>query len=113
MAKAIPAAGIPAATTYPRWRATGGRGWADPPDVRTLERERLETRARVSDAAAQLLRCFPGWSRALEQLTSSRSSGWRATSRSTPTTPTPGAAATRTPRRCCTGTARGTSAPPG
>ena len=49
---------------------TGGGGWADAPDGRTLERERLETRARVTDATAQLLRCFPRWSRALEQLTS-------------------------------------------
>ena len=70
MTKTIPAAGIPAATTYPRWRATGGGGWADAPDGRTLERERLEARARVTDATGQLLRCFPRWSRALEQLTS-------------------------------------------
>ena len=67
MTNAIPAAGMPAATTYPRSRAGG---WAAPPDDRTLERERLETRARVTDAAGQLLRCFPRWSRALEQLTS-------------------------------------------
>ena len=70
MANTIPAAGIPAATTYPRWWATGGGGWAAAPDGRTLERERLETRARVTDATGQLLRCFPRWSRALEQLTS-------------------------------------------
>jgi hypothetical protein len=69
MANAIPA-GMPAATTYPRWRATGGGGWAAPPDGHTLERERLETGARVTDATGQLLRCFPRWSRALEQLTS-------------------------------------------
>src|SRR5450755_3907864 len=69
MANTISAAGIPAATTYPRWRATGGGGWADAPDGRTLERERLETRARTTDATGQLLRCFPRWSRALEQLT--------------------------------------------
>jgi len=66
MANTIPAAGIPAATTYPRWRATGGGGWAAPTDGRTLERERLEIRARVTDATGQLLRCFPRWSRALE-----------------------------------------------
>ena len=70
MANTIPAAGMPAATTYPRWRATGGGGWADAPDGRTLKRERLETRARTTDATGQLLRCFPRWSRALEQLTS-------------------------------------------
>ena len=70
MANTIPAAGIPAATTYPRWWATGGGGWADALDGRTLERERLETRARVTDATGQLLRCFPRCSRALEQLTS-------------------------------------------
>jgi Helicase conserved C-terminal domain len=69
MANTIPAAGMPAATTYPRWRATRGGGWAAPSDGRTLERERLETRARVTDATGQLLRCFPRWSRALEQLT--------------------------------------------
>ena len=66
MTNAIPAAGMPAATTHPRSRAGG---WAAPPDDRTLERERLETRARVTDAAGQLLRCFPRWTRALEQLT--------------------------------------------
>ena len=56
MTNAIPAAGMPAATTYPRSRAGG---WAAPPDDRTLERERLETRARETDAAAQLLRLLP------------------------------------------------------
>jgi hypothetical protein len=70
MANTIPAAGMPAATTHPRWRQTGGGGWADAPDGRTLERERLEARARGTDATGQLLRCFPRWSRALEQLTS-------------------------------------------
>ena len=45
-------------------------GWSAPPDQRTLERERLETRARVTDAARQLLRCFPRWQRTVEQLTS-------------------------------------------
>ena len=39
-------------------------------EARTLERERLETRARGTDATAQLLRCFPAWGRALEQLSS-------------------------------------------
>src|SRR5450755_2967761 len=70
MANTIPAAGISGATTYPRWRVNGGGGWADAPDGRTLKRERLETRARTTDATGQLLRCFPLWSRALEQLTS-------------------------------------------
>jgi hypothetical protein len=46
-----------------------GGGCASPGDERTLERARLEDRARRTDAAAQLLRCFPHWSRALEQLT--------------------------------------------
>jgi hypothetical protein len=44
------------------------RRLAAPTDDRTLER--LETRARITDATGQLLRCFPRWSRALGQLTS-------------------------------------------
>ena len=69
MTNPTPAAGIPAADPYPRCGRPGG-GWSAPPDQRTLERERLETRARGTDATGQLLRCFPRWSRALEQLTS-------------------------------------------
>jgi hypothetical protein len=63
-------AGAPAATAYAYGRATPGGGWFSPPDQRALERERLEHRARETEAAAQLMRCFPRWSRALEQLTS-------------------------------------------
>jgi hypothetical protein len=44
-------------------------GWSAQPDQRTLERERLESRAKETDATSQLLRCFPRWTRALEQLT--------------------------------------------
>jgi hypothetical protein len=55
------AAGTPAALSYPRWESSE-------PDQRTLERERLEARARATDATAQLLRCFPTWTRALDQL---------------------------------------------
>jgi hypothetical protein len=58
------AAGTPAAFPYPRWQRS-----ASQPDQRTLDREHLEARARDTDAAAQLLRCFPSWTRALEQLT--------------------------------------------
>ena len=61
------AAGTPAADPYLRWETLGG--WSAQPDQRTLERERLESRARGTDATVQLLRCFPSWTRALEQLT--------------------------------------------
>ena len=67
MTNPTPAAGTPAADPYLRWK-TGG-GWSAQPDQRTLERERLESRARGTDATSQLLRCFPSWTRALEQLT--------------------------------------------
>jgi hypothetical protein len=63
------AAGMPAATAYTQGRALRDGGWCSAPDQRTLERERLERRARDTDAAAQLIRCFPAWGRALEQLT--------------------------------------------
>jgi hypothetical protein len=57
------AAGTPAARSYPRWdSATFEHG------QRTLERERLEARARETDATRQLLRCLPSWNSALEQL---------------------------------------------
>ena len=42
------------------WHAASGR---------TLERERLEHRASQTDATAHLRRCFPRWTRLLEQLT--------------------------------------------
>ena len=67
MTNATPAAGIPAADPYLRWETVGG--WSAQPDRRTLERERLESRAKGTDAALQLLRCFRSWTRALEQLT--------------------------------------------
>lgn len=67
MTHATPAAGTPAADPYLRWETQGG--WSAQPDQRTLERERLESRAKGTDAALQLLRCFPSWTRALEQLT--------------------------------------------
>ena len=68
MTNPTPAAGTPAAEPYLRWGTVGG--WSAQPDQRTLERERLESRARGTDATLQLLRCFPSWTRALEQLTS-------------------------------------------
>ena len=63
MTDATPAAGTPAADPYPRWETMGR--WSAQPDKRTLERERLESRARGTDATLQLLRCFRGWTRAL------------------------------------------------
>src|SRR5450755_1111710 len=67
MTNATPAAGTPAADPYLRWETLGG--WSAPPEQRTLERERLESRAKGTDATLQLLRCFPRWTRSLEQLT--------------------------------------------
>ena len=67
MTNPTPAAGTPAADPYLRWETLGG--WSAQPDQRTLERERLESRAKGTDATLQLLRCFPSWTRALEQLT--------------------------------------------
>ena len=61
------AAGTPAADPYLRRETLGG--WAAQPDERTLERERLESRAKGTGATVRLLRCFPTWTRALEQLT--------------------------------------------
>ena len=69
MTNVTPAAGRPAADLSMRSLASWGGGWAAPVDERTLERERLEDRARRADATAQLQRCFPRWSRALEHLT--------------------------------------------
>ena len=70
MTNVIHAAGRPAADLSMRSPASSRGGWAAPADGRTLERERLENRARLTDATGQLLRCFPCWTRALEQLTS-------------------------------------------
>jgi hypothetical protein len=67
MTDATPAAGTPAADPYLRWETVGGSSAR--PDQRTLERERLESRAKGTHATLQLSRCFPGWTRALEQLT--------------------------------------------
>src|SRR5579875_45336 len=63
------AAGLPAADPPAHTRENWHGRWATS-EARTLERERLETRARGTDATAQLLRCFPAWGRALEQLSS-------------------------------------------
>src|SRR5947208_2101720 len=57
------AAGTPAADPYLRSEIVGG--WSAQPDQRTLERERLESRAKGTDATSQLLRCFPTWTRPL------------------------------------------------
>ena len=51
----------PGPSTHAWWLGACGR---------TLERERLEHRAGQTAAAAQLRRCFPRWTRMLEQLTS-------------------------------------------
>ena len=69
MTNVISAAGRPAANPSVRSPASWGGGWAAPVGERTLERERLEDRARRVDATAQLQRCFPHWTRALEHLT--------------------------------------------
>jgi Helicase conserved C-terminal domain len=63
-----PAAAAPAATTSDHGRPAAS-GWLLPSASRTIERERLEARARGTDATTQLCRCFPRWGRALEQLT--------------------------------------------
>ena len=44
MTNATPAAGTPAADPYLRWETLGG--WSAQADQRTLERERLESRAQ-------------------------------------------------------------------
>ena len=61
-------AGAPAATTFDCGRPAEG-AWLRPSASRTIERQRLEARARGTDATTQLCRCFPGWTRVLEQLT--------------------------------------------
>ena len=59
----------PAAVSSTSGRPPNLPGWEDPG---RLERERLIAQARGSDAARQLQRCFPRWSKALDQL------AWRA-----------------------------------
>ena len=59
----------PAAVSITSGRPTNLPGWEDPG---RLERERLIARARETDATRQLQRCFPRWSKALDQL------AWRA-----------------------------------
>ena len=68
MTNLTPAAGRPAADLFPASPARWG-GWADAADERTLEHERLEHHAHGTDATAQVLRCLPRWTRALEHLT--------------------------------------------
>ena len=68
-----------------------GSGWLG---AQEPERARLAEQARASDAARQLQRCFPRWSRRSSTCAGGRSRGWRATSPSTPTTRTAGAVAT-------------------
>lgn len=109
MTNATPAAGTPAADSYPRRETLGG--WPAQPDQHTLERERLESRATGPDTTLQLLRCFPSWTRALEQLTFRTLERLAANEPVDPTTRTGGATATRTPKRSFTGAARESSAP--
>jgi hypothetical protein len=59
MANPFPTADVPAASPYSHTQTTAGSAWFAPPDQRTLERERLEQRARGTDATAQLIHCFP------------------------------------------------------
>ena len=66
MTNTLPAAGMPAATTHlPAWAGAGGGS-----EQRTLQRERLETRARATEATGQLVRCLSGWGGTLAQLSS-------------------------------------------
>ena len=63
------AAGMPAATADTQGCAPRGGGRWSPSDQRARERERLERRARDTDATAQLMPCFAGGGRLFEQLT--------------------------------------------
>ena len=71
MADSSLAAGMPAATASADTQrgAPRGGGWWSPSDQRVRERERLQQRARDTDATAQFMRCFAGGGRVLEQVT--------------------------------------------
>ena len=58
----------PAAATTMSGRPLTPAGWSTGLDSGRLEREQLVARARGSDAARQLQRCFPHWATALEHL---------------------------------------------
>jgi hypothetical protein len=109
MTNPTPAAGTPAVDPYLRSETLGG--WSAQTDQRTLGRERLESRAKGTDATLQLLRCFSSWTRALEQCSLRTLERLAANEPVDPTTRTGGATATPTPKRSFTATARGSSAP--
>ena len=81
-------------------------GWDGGPD---RERERLIGQARGTDAARQLQRCFPRWTKAFEHL------GWRALVRLAnnepvdPNDPDIWETAMSRPRRFCAATASSSS----
>ena len=108
MTNLTPAAGTPAADPYLRWETLGG--WsAQPTSARSNASGSSLARGNRRDRAA--VRCFPTLDpRARAADRCGHSSGSPPTSRSTPTTRTPGAAATRTPKRSFTATARASSA---
>jgi hypothetical protein len=62
-------AGAPARTDSAAREGGGPVGWLARPKRRTLERDRLEARARDTDAGRQLQRCSPAWRRLPERLT--------------------------------------------
>ena len=68
MADAIPAAGTPAADRFARVGRAGG-GWSAQPTSARSNASAWRIGAKGTDATVQLLRCFPSWTRALEQLT--------------------------------------------
>ena len=68
MTNATPAAGTPAADPYLRWRNRGRLVRPARPAHARARAPRALARSGT-DATAQLLRCFPRWTRALEQLT--------------------------------------------
>ena len=101
------AGAAPTAASTSSGRELSLPGWAGGLDSERAERDRLITQARSSDAARQLLRCFPRWTaraRASE-LAGARAAGRQRAGR--PQRPaTGGATATPTPRRSFTATAR-------
>ena len=105
------AADTAAASTF-SGQALSLPGWTSPGQDRLVERERLMSQARGTDAARQLQRCFPRWMKAFDHL------AWRALVRlagNEPVDPNDprhlAAAATSTPRRFCAATASPTSRP--
>ena len=95
------ASAAPTAASTSSGRELSLPGWAMGLDSERSERDRLIAKARSSDAARQLQRCFPRWATAFEHLS------WRAlvmlakNEPSIPTTPMRGARPMSTRTRCC------------